>query len=46
MDKLHCPPSRRESSMKTKYHEITLIMIPVLTSYNLGTEGKMIQGGW
>ena len=30
--------------MKTKYHEITLIMIPVLTSYNLGTEGKMIRG--
>ena len=32
--------------MKTKYDEITLIIIHILTGYNFDTEEGMIQGGW
>ena len=32
--------------MKTKYDEITLIIIHILTGYNFDTVEGMIQGGW
>ena len=33
-------------AFKTKYDEITLIIIHILTGYNFDTEEGMIQGGW